>query len=223
MGRSSEITLESECTATERAAMTAVLQDAGYTGAHLEIGTAAGGTLKELMGTYPDPATRPPFFVIDPLTYFADQLSKVKTNLSSAGIDPDSVTFWIATTQSELPRVRASGQMFDFVFIDGDHRHYPVMVDLQWADLVTVGGTVCLHDNGPQFPGVGWSIDYFLDRNPNFERIGQADTLTLLRKTAEGRKPALSASDLRAAKWAQWKFKTKRSLRRRLGLPPASV
>lgn len=199
--------------------MTKTLRDAGYGGAHLEIGTAAGGTLKELMGVYQDAATRPSFFVIDPLTYFPDQLSKVKQNLTSAGIDAESVTFWVGTTHTELPRVRASGQVFDFVFIDGDHRANPVMVDLQWADLVSVGGTICLHDNIPKFPGVGWAIDRFLERNPNFTRIGHAYSLTILRKTAEGPGTAVTQSDLSAAKWAQWKFKTRRSLNKRIGWP----
>jgi len=217
MVRPSSITLESECTLAERAAMTELLTTAGFSGPHLEIGTAAGGTLKELIGCYPDPATRPPFYVLDPLTYFPDQLEKVKTNLSSSGIDPETVTFWVGTTQSELPRARAAAMTFDFVFIDGDHRHHPVMVDLQWADLVTAGGAICLHDNGPKFPGVGWSIDHFLARNPNFERVGQADTLTLLRKTAERDGPGVTARDLRTAKWTQLQAKWRRSFRKRFG------
>jgi hypothetical protein len=216
MPRASATTLESECTLAERAALTAVLRDKGYTGAHLEVGTAAGGTLKELMGVY-DADSRPPFFVVDPMTYFDDQLAKVKTNLTGAGIDPETVTFWIGTTEDHLPLARAAGQRFDFIFLDGDHRHYPTTVDLGWADLVTPGGTICLHDRTEKFPGVGWSIDHFLDRNPAYRFVSQTDSLVILEKTAEATRQAVTTADLWAASWAQRKFKTARSIRRRLG------
>lgn len=216
MPRASATTLESEFTPAERAALVAVLRDKAYTGAHLEVGTAAGGTLKELMSVY-GAHDRPPFFVVDPRTYFTDQLAKVKTNLTGAGIDPDTVTFWIGTTQDHLPKARAAGQVFDFVFLDGDHRHYPTTVDLGWADLVTAGGTICLHDRTDKFPDVGWSIDRFLDRNPAYRFVSQTDSLVILEKTSAAARAAITGADLWAAPWAQRKFKTARSIRRRLG------
>lgn len=80
MVRQSSITLESECSEAERAALRDILKNSNFTAAHMEIGTAAGGTLKELIGCYPL-GQAPQFIVIDPLSYFPDQLSKIKTNL----------------------------------------------------------------------------------------------------------------------------------------------
>ena len=216
MVRQSSITLASECSVAERAAMTQALEQAGFTGAHLELGTAAGGTLKELMGIYPDAATRPPFHVIDPMTYFPDQLTKVRTNLTNAGIDPDSVRFHIGTSADFLPVARAEGLRFDFVFIDGDHRHRPVLADLALADFVTPGGLIALHDNGPKFPGVGWAIDRFLARNPGYERVTQAETLTLLRKTPAAGPVRILSTELAEAGVTQVLSRWRQSYRKRL-------
>jgi predicted O-methyltransferase YrrM len=216
--RDSATTLQSECTEAERAALQDVLLQAGYTGAHLEIGTAAGGTLKELMGVYPDADSRPTFFVIDPMTYFPDQMTKVRQNLSSAGIAPDSVTFHVGTTRSFLPIAKSHKLRFDFVFIDGDHRQLPVLLDLQMADFVTVGGTIALHDDNDRFPGVGWAISRFLDRNPGFTHLGTTESLTLLRKMAPSAHNAVTPGDLLMARiaqtWASWKRSWRKRTRR---------
>lgn len=195
--------------------MRALLSGAGYQGAHLEIGTAAGGTLKELMGVYPDAGTRPPFFVVDPMTYFPDQMAKVRKNLASAGIAPDGVTFHVGTTRSFLAQARAQALQFDFIFIDGDHRQFPVLIDLQMADFLAPGGTIALHDDNDRFPGVGWAIARFLRRNPGFTHLGTTESLTLLRKTGPCQARAVAPGDLIAARlgqtWSSWK----RSLRKR--------
>jgi len=221
MERISATTLESECTQEERALLRRILSDHELRGRHLEIGTAAGGTLKELIGIYMNRPERPQFVVIDPLTYFENQLSKIQANLKSAGIDPDSVAFWQGTSTDFLARERASGVGFDFVFIDGDHRAYPVMVDLQWADMVNPGGFICLHDRSEKFPGVGWAIDRFLSRSPEFSFVQQAGTLVVLRKNIDRQGSFVTASDLWAAWWSQLKRKYIRSIRKRLGLARA--
>jgi hypothetical protein len=217
MARPSATTLESECTAEERALLMETLKNSAFSGAHLEIGTAAGGTLKEMMGQYA-PDARPDFFVIDPLTYYPDQEYIITRNLISAGIDPNLVTFWKGVTQDFIDPARASGQMFDFVFIDGDHRHYYVTVDLQWADCVTKGGVIALHDHGAAFPGVGWAIDTFLAHNPDFKIEARAGSLTILRRIAVTKRPTVTAADLRHARRVHLMFRWKRSLKKRLGL-----
>ena len=85
--RASATTLAAETTGAERSALLDVLRQARLTGQHLEIGTAAGGTLKELMAIYPE-AKRPPFVVVDPLVYFPDQRRAVERNLLLAGNRP---------------------------------------------------------------------------------------------------------------------------------------
>ena len=86
--RASATTLASEVPENELAALKAQLKRRRLKGSHLEIGTAAGGTLKELMRCYPNTA-RPRFVVVDPMRYFPDQLAIVRRNLASAGLDPD--------------------------------------------------------------------------------------------------------------------------------------
>src|SRR6056297_2503124 len=214
--RQSSIDLSSECTESERGLIRRVLSEANLSGRHLEIGTAAGGTLKEMIGVYADRETCPQFVVIDPFTYFEDQLKKVRANLSSAGIDPDSVEYWTGTTPDFIERERKARGSFDFVFIDGDHRHYPVMIDLQWLDLVRPGGFVCLHDRSAKFPGVGWAIDRYLENNPDVRFLEQAGTLVALEKTGPGRIRGVTSADLRAARVAQLLRKWKRSIAKRL-------
>ena len=55
-------------------------------GNFLEIGTAAGGTLKEIQ-TVDSVNLTAKFFVLDPFTYFPNQLEKVHQNLSNSKID----------------------------------------------------------------------------------------------------------------------------------------
>lgn len=216
MTRLSATTLQSECHPEELELLRRILVDHDLTRRHLEIGTAAGGTLKELMLAYPDPATRPPFVVIDPMTYFEDQPAKVRQNLQDAGIDPDTVTFWTGTSEDFLDRERSNGGAFDFIFVDGDHHAGPVMVDIQWADMLAEGGFICFHDRRANFPGVGWAISRFLRSNANFQEVASARSLAVVRKTGEGRNPVVTPADLKAAWSVQPRLRLLRSVRKRL-------
>ncbi|MCY3879209.1 MAG: class I SAM-dependent methyltransferase [Rhodobacteraceae bacterium] len=197
--------------------MTDLLATSGYERPHLEIGTAAGGTLKELMSVYPSRLTHPEFHVLDPMTYFPNQMEIIRRALHDWNLDPDSVIFHVGITQTELPKLKAQGTEFDFIFIDGVHRAYPVMIDLQWADLLAEGGVICLHDNQPKFPGVGWSINRFLKVHSGFKRISQVQSLTILKKTGPVMAPAVRPSDLTAAKMVELPIRLRRSIQKRLG------
>lgn len=216
MERASATTLESECHPEELELLRRTLGAHDLPGRHLEIGTAAGGTLKELMLAYPDAATRPNFVVIDPMTYFKDQPAKVRHNLKTAGIDPDTVTFWTGTSEDFLETERRAGGTFDFIFVDGDHKALPVMIDIQWADMLREGGFICFHDRRTKFPGVGWAIARFLQRNPNFREVACARSLVVLRKTGVQSGPVVLEADLKAARTAQTRLRLMRSLRKRL-------
>lgn len=215
MVRQSSITLESECTHNERKALRDILKNANFKAAHMEIGTAAGGTLKELIGCYPL-GKAPQFIVIDPLSYFPDQLDKIKKNLISAEIDPESVDFWQGTTEEFINTDAAQDLTLDFLFIDADHRHYPVLVDLAWAAKMNKGGYVCFHDDQPKFPGVGWSIQRFLENNPNFKRVTKADSLVIVQKTDDKREVNISTWDLQVASIRQPLSRLGMSLKKRL-------
>jgi predicted O-methyltransferase YrrM len=158
----------------------------GLGGTHLEIGTAAGGTLRALMLAYPA-ERRPRFVVVDPMTYFPDQLQIVRRNLAGAGIDPSEVDFRISKSWPAFRAATRAGERFSFIFIDGSHKLHRVTQDLAWTRMLEPGGLVCLHDYTPRMPGVVRAVDRFLARHSNYQIDHRADTLLVIRKSAPSR------------------------------------
>lgn len=193
--RQSATTLESELHPAELQCLRDLLSENPRSGRHLEIGTAAGGTLKALMLAYP-PEARPPFSVVDPMTYFPNQLDLVRTNLRSAGLDPEAVDFRVGTSAEKLGPALAVGDTFSFVFIDGNHKARYVIQDLTWCRMLEVGGHVCLHDYKPRFPGVVWATDRFLRRYPNYRVVHRVESLIVLRKERASARPEVTRADL---------------------------
>jgi len=184
--RASSTTLAPEISGNELARLVALLRAERFRGAHLEIGTAAGGTLRELMRAYPD-ETRPRFVVVDPMTYFPDQFAKVRRNLGDAGLDPGCVDFRVAKSWPALGRATRAGETFSFIFVDGAHKLRYVTEDLGWAGLLEPGGVVCFHDYGPAERGVMMAVDRFLARHPNYAAVDRVERLLIVRKLAAGR------------------------------------
>jgi predicted O-methyltransferase YrrM len=184
--RASATTLEPEVSENELARLVALLRAERLNGAHLEIGTAAGGTLRALMAAYPDKA-RPRFVVVDPMTYFPDQLAKVRRNLADADIDPDRVDFRVSKSWPALREARRAGETFSFIFVDGAHKLRYVTEDLGWAGLLEPGGVVCFHDYGPAERGVTMAVDRFLARHPNYAVVDRVERLLIVRKLGPGR------------------------------------
>jgi predicted O-methyltransferase YrrM len=151
-------------------------------GAHLEIGTAAGGTLRALMLAYPV-AQRPRFVVVDPMTYFPDQFAIVQRNLTSAGIDPSDVDFRITKSWPAFLAAKRTRERFSFMFIDGSHKLHRVTQDLVWTRLLEPGGLLCLHDYTSNMPGVIGAVDRFLTRYSNYQVDQLVETLLIVRKT----------------------------------------
>ncbi|MCE9543977.1 MAG: class I SAM-dependent methyltransferase [Planctomycetia bacterium] len=174
-------TLEAEMTPLEHEYLLRLIGDAHHTGKHLEIGTAAGGTLCAMMGCFDD-QQRPPFVVVDRMTYFPDQAATVRRNLSQRGLDPNQVDFRVATSAAAFADAEERGDVFDFMLIDSCHKILAVMADLRWTRLLAVGGILCLHDYCPKFPGVMRAVDRFLSQYPNYERMGLAGSLLAIRK-----------------------------------------
>lgn len=206
--------LYSETTKSECEALVRLLKGAALTGAHLEIGTAAGGTLKEMMSCYPT-ERRPKFVVIDTFTYFEQQKLAVEENLRSVGINPASVEFRVGYSWPQLRVAQSRGDHFAFIFIDANHGLKYVTRDLRWTRLLEEGGYVCLHDYAGHHPGVVLAVDRFLRRNPNYSLVSRIDSLVILRKNGPGGAPEISALDLFHATVASTVRRWWRSLRKR--------
>jgi predicted O-methyltransferase YrrM len=181
--RASATTLAAEVSERELAALKALLKARRLKGPHLEIGTAAGGTLKELMRCYADTA-RPRFVVVDPMRYFPDQPAIVRKNLASAGLDPKQVDFRIGRSWPEFQRAERAGERFAFIFVDGSHKIHHVTEDLAWTRLLSPGGIICFHDYNQNFPGVVLAVDRFLACYRNYRVVEQVGSLLIVEKTA---------------------------------------
>jgi hypothetical protein len=191
-----------------------LLGSAGLSGPHLEIGTAAGGTLRELMQCYSPP--RPRFVVVDPFRYFPDQKRIVEANLRSAGLDPAEAELREAFSGDALAAARAAGERYDFIFIDANHEARHVIRDLRWARLLAPGGYLCLHDYQPNFPGVIWAVDRFLRRNGNYRRTAQHGSLIVIEKLAKSRDEEVGAADRLFGDLLSQSHRLRRSVRKRI-------
>jgi predicted O-methyltransferase YrrM len=187
-------TLEAEMTPAEHALLLDTLRSSGRTGRHLEIGTAAGGTLCAMLGAFGD-GQRPPFAVVDPMKYFANQLDAVRKNLRDHGFDPAAIDFRVATSQIAFLDADTRRESFDFMLIDGCHKIRSVMTDLKWTRLLSVGGVACFHDFTPKHRGVWLAVNRFLAKHPNYRIAAQADSLLVVRKTAASSAPEITPAD----------------------------
>lgn len=211
--RASATTLESEISPREMATLLELLRQSNFTGRHLEIGTAAGGTLKDMMLSYPA-GKRPAFVVVDPMTYFPDQLAKVRANLTAAGIDPAEVEFRVGKSWPAFHAAAGRNETYSFMFIDGSHKLAHVTEDLAWTQLLETGGIVCFHDYKPQFPGVTMAVDRFLAKNMNYEKIAHEESLFAIRKKAQGGR-GINAWDLLRAKLISVYLQLEHSVKKR--------
>jgi hypothetical protein len=182
----------------ELVALVGLLKAARLEGPHLEIGTAKGGTLRELMLAYPS-VRRPPFVSVDTFDYFPNQRAVVERNLASGGIDPSAVDFRVSTSWQALRRALRERERFAFIFIDADHNADHVMQDLRWTRLLETGGYVCLHDYQPGFPGVVWAVKRFLRCNGGYRMVNLIETLIIVRKEQAPIRPEVTMIDLALA------------------------
>ena len=193
MRRCSE-TMEAEMTHAEQVFLQKIIREENYSGAHLEIGTAAGGTLCKMMRCFEE-QTRPKFVVVDRMTYFPDQLEIVKENLAENELTEQGVEFRTKTSSEAFQVAVKQNDQFDFILIDASHKILGVMSDLRWTRLLNVGGIVCFHDYSDKFPGVKLSVDRFLLHHKNYERVGLADTLLAIKKKSTCASPEVSMLD----------------------------
>ena len=186
-------TLTPELTDKELSSLLSILRESRFQGKHLEIGTAAGGTLCSMMKVFEDHES-PPFVVVDPMTYFQHQLNTVKKNLQDNGISAEEVDFRIMKSDRAFIEADQKRESFDFIFIDGAHKIHYVTDDLRWTRLLKEGGIVCLHDY-TSVRGVTLAVDRFLRKNPHYVKVECVNTLLILRKTKEGLRSEISFID----------------------------
>ena len=169
-------------TPAELAALMQIISERGLPGKHLEIGTAAGGTLCKMLVAAKH---HPPFVVVDTMKYFPNQHETVLENLRKNGLPINQVDIRAMTSIEACKQAHKAGETFDFVLIDGIHKFLYVMQDLRWAQSLNVSGILVLHDYSANFPGVQWAADYFLSRNPNYRKVKLADSLLVLEKSGD--------------------------------------
>jgi predicted O-methyltransferase YrrM len=162
---------------------------------------------------------RPRFVVVDSFQYFPDQKEIVQTNLRSAGIDPAEVELRASKSEEALRSALEAGEQFAFVFIDANHQARHVIRDLRWAELLSVGGALCLHDYSARFPGVVWALDRFLRNNRNYRRVTLCNSLVILQKTSQGVDEEIGGLDVAIAEVLTQVHRLSRSFRKRLGQP----
>jgi predicted O-methyltransferase YrrM len=207
--------LTSEMTPLELDALRNVLRHRPRPGRHLEIGTAAGGTLCELMLAA---IHAPQFVVVDPMNYFPDQKLTVERNLAAHGLAPEKVDIRVARSWDAFHAARSAHETFDFILIDGTHKFRYVMQDLHWAGLLNPGGILALHDYTPRLRAPKWAIDYFLGHNRNYHRLVLADSLLLLEKTAPDGPSGPNLMSSAKASLIHPLFQFENSVRKRLGM-----
>lgn len=212
--RPSAVTKASELSSAELAELVSVLRSAGLRGKHLEIGTAAGGTLKELMLCYPT-GNRPAFISVDPMNYFPNQLTIVQKNLRSAGIDSSEVDFRIGKSWPIFQEAEKNAEVFSFIFVDGSHKIHHVTEDLAWSRLLEQNGIICFHDYAPRFPGVTSAVNRFLADHRNYEVITRVESLLVVKKISKGVKREINVWDRSSAHLVNIMHQISRSVRKR--------
>lgn len=216
--RPSAATLESELATDELAFLLDLVRRASLKGWHLEIGTAAGGTLCRLMRCF-DPDGMPQFVVVDPMTYFPDQMEIIRRNLRRHQLDPAKVDFRVAKSAEAFLKAEAEGDRYDFMLIDGAHKIRHVTMDLRWTRLLQVGGLVCLHDYNSRHKGVSWPVNRFLRRHRNYHREALMGSLIVLRKESPSLTAEIDRGDILWSMILSPWLQVERSLRKRLGKP----
>jgi predicted O-methyltransferase YrrM len=212
-------TLESEISTAEMESLFVALEQRDLRRTHLEIGTAAGGTLCQLASFYQRKKDfSPSFMVVDPLRYFPDQFDIVCRNLANHQIDPSAIDFVKSSSKEAFSAVGSKSLDLDFILVDGNHKIRYVTEDLRWARFLHAGGILCAHDYTPDHPGVYLSINRFLKKHRNYNVISQVGTLLIIEKR-DSTPPSVTEVSFVDRLWAMglapW-FQLKASLDKRI-------
>ncbi len=161
---------------------------------YLEIGTAAGGGLRDMMLCFSEKDC-PQVVVIDPMTYFPDQMATVRRNISRHGLDLQKVIFRVGTSEQAFERAEDAHESFGLILIDGAADLKSVTMDLMWSRLLKVRGLLCVNNVDETHKGVNLALNRFKAKNPEYEQVRQAGSLQILRKTAKPDEAEISLGD----------------------------
>ena len=210
-------TLESELDPEALNYLQELLAERSMWGLHVEIGTAAGGTLRKLLEVYDSKAKRPSFLVIDPMTYFPNQLDVVMQNVEHITWAKTKLRFEIASSSDAFARFRSrSGGLISFLLIDGSHKIKYVANDTRWLEHLEVGGVVAFDDYGAGFPGVDWVVHKIMLPNTDFKKIAIAGRLIAFEKVGNTFGAPLTIYQRILANVLHPCFQIRMSLRKRL-------
>ena len=217
MSRESALTLNSEMTVAEVSSIKNAIKDSKLTGLHIEIGTAAGGTLCEILKCYQNELNvePPPFIIIDPLTYFDDQYEKICLNLKNNGLS--QITLLLKSKSSVAFRNLSdhAGEI-DFILIDGNHKINHFVGDLRFSRYLRE--VLLIHDYSEDFKGVK-SMKLFLHRYKCYEVISHVDALLIIRKKAISTSKEISFLDRLFTLFLSFFYQLGKSISKRLNFP----
>ena len=133
-------------------------------GVHLEIGTAAGGTLCQILKHYRYTLNlaQPNFIVIDPLRYFDNQYNIICQNFNMHSLSLSNVLFEKKTSKEAFRKKTFC--TFAFILIDGNHKINHFVDDLRYSRYLDQNGLLIIHDYSDKFIGVKLAMDLFLKR-----------------------------------------------------------
>ena len=217
MIRESALTLESEMSDDEVSSIRNVIYDSKLNGIHVEIGTAAGGTLCEILKCYQNElkVEPPQFIIIDPLTYFDDQYEKICLNLKNNGLSQNNITFEKNKSSVAFRNLSVHAGEIDFILIDGNHKINHFVGDLRFSRYLRAGGLLLIHDYSIDFKGIRSATNIFLNRYRNYEVLSHVDCLLILRKKSISTSLEISFLDLLSAWFCNFWAQVLKSIRKR--------
>lgn len=150
----SGIPISTSLTEKETAALTGLVRPGSRV---LEIGSAFGysAIALALAGAH--------VHAVDPHTWIPDSHNLMLHHIASYGV-LDKITVRVTDSYTEMPVLHAAGELFDIVWIDGDHIESAVTHDVYWGrKLLNPTGTLVCHDyDEATCPGVRTSLDKWL-------------------------------------------------------------
>lgn len=213
--RACATTLEPEMLPGESTFLKETLRRRAFQGKHLEVGTAAGGTLCDILSQI-HPNNSHPVVVVDPMTYFPRQMDIVRENLARHGHDIERVEFRKTTSRKAFAKASSAGERFDFILIDACHKFPYVVQDLRWSRLLNVGGLLAMHDVCPKHWDVQLAAKLFLRRHQAYRIFGQKASLLLIEKIEEGNGKEIYKRNMALANLAGPLFQLRRSFLKRI-------